>query len=395
MARYRRRQGSKRRAKDDGSGDDEDGTEPTTNSSEKTPSSNVEERKQPDDAEEDEDRTNESEDSSEKGAGTPANPSETTINDEEERNQQDDGARDRGEDEDSTEKGAGTTPIRDGPTSNIITTTPIRRSPRKLVGHPANNVSGQSQSSNPKRLAEFKERKHDRSMVIVKYAGSNEINGTFQRTTSAQRGGSFQYLKDGPGPKQKNHCKVLRKDGEWRIYYQGQVLYTNPHALSNEPPGFGWIATSKGKGSVPTLFLTEILLVMMRRTLQMLLVEFILQVKKMIRMLMMILLKVLSTKTRPIKLLKNLQYATGPILLNAISPIWSRFHAQLMVVTGLSIMYVRVYLRHRMDMRIIFQKNVSSIIQTTHLKPQNQHQPPPRLQIESHLRNLMVARTWT
>ena len=59
---------------------------------------------------------------------------------------------------------------------------------------------------------------------IVKDAGSNEINGTFQRTTSAQRDGSYQYLKDGPAPKQKNHCKVLRKDGEWRLYFQQYVL---------------------------------------------------------------------------------------------------------------------------------------------------------------------------
>ena len=75
-----------------------------------------EERKQPDDPVEDEDRTNESagakyggedEDSTEKGASAPTNPSKKTINDEE-RNQQDDGAKDGGEDKDSTEKVAGT-----------------------------------------------------------------------------------------------------------------------------------------------------------------------------------------------------------------------------------------------------------------------------------------------
>ena len=123
---------------------------------------------------------------------------------------------------------------------------------------------------------------------------------------------------------------------------------------------------AREKAPPPFFYMMETLLVMMWRTLQMLLMEFILVVKKMI-MLMMIPLKVLTTKMWPIKLLKNIQNATGPMLLNAISMIWSRYHAQLMVVTGFSIMYVRVYLRQRMDMRIIFRKNAASIIQTHHL----------------------------
>ena len=113
MARKRRPQGSKRRAKDDGSGEDEEGTEQAagtpTNTSEKT--INDERRKHLDDSVENEDLTNESvgakdggedEDSTEKIAGTPTNPSEKTIS-EEERNQQGDPL----EKDDRTNKSAG------------------------------------------------------------------------------------------------------------------------------------------------------------------------------------------------------------------------------------------------------------------------------------------------
>ena len=50
---------------------------------------------------------------------------------------------------------------------------------------------------------------------------------------------------------------------------------------------------------------------------------------------------------------------------------------QLMVVTSLSIMYVRVYLRHRRDMRTIYQKNAACIIQTHHFKSSKPAPTPP------------------
>ncbi len=67
----------------------------------------------------------------------------------------------------------------------------------------------------------------------------------------------------------------------------------------------------------------------------------------------------------------------------------------LLVVTDLSIMYVKVYSRKRIAMTIIFQLNAACIIQTHRSKPQNYYLislslPIPHLNLMM-IRKMMIA----
>ncbi len=87
----------------------------------------------------------------------------------------------------------------------------------------------------------------DHSLVVVQGGGTSDINGTYNKF-STHCDGSYQYSKDGPGPKKKKYSKFVRKDGQWCISYQQHVLYTNENSLGNEPPRDGWsVVTGMGK----------------------------------------------------------------------------------------------------------------------------------------------------
>jgi hypothetical protein len=54
------------------------------------------------------------------------------------------------------------------------------------------------------------------------------------------------------GQKKKKYSKIVCKDGQWCIFYQQHVLYTNKNSLGNEPPRDGWsVVTGKGKQPAP------------------------------------------------------------------------------------------------------------------------------------------------
>ncbi len=87
----------------------------------------------------------------------------------------------------------------------------------------------------------------DHSLVVVQGGGTLDINGTYNKF-STFCDGSYQCSKDGPGLKKKKYSKIVRKDGQWCIFYQQHVLYTNENSLGNEPPRYGWsVVTEKGK----------------------------------------------------------------------------------------------------------------------------------------------------
>ncbi len=91
----------------------------------------------------------------------------------------------------------------------------------------------------------------DHSLVVVQGGGTSDINGTYNKF-STHHDGSYQYSKDGPGPKKKKYSKIVRKDGQWCISYQQHVLYTNENSLGNEPPRDGWsVVTGKRKQPAP------------------------------------------------------------------------------------------------------------------------------------------------